>query len=341
MPRKILRLLLALAAIFALAMLALIVFTAGGPPAHTALPNPNGYDDFLKAASRLNGKPGDAPNLDHDGLRALVSTNGETLRLIRLGLGRQCALDTESAVTNLSGTLSDLGTFKRLAQLLVAEGRLAEMEDRRADAAQSYVETIRFGNEMSRGGFLICRMVGIACEMVGFTPLSKLAPRLKPEEAHRVMLELERSDETAIPWSEVLRNERRLTSYELRKGFNPVTWVGWVMNLRAARRVSQSVERKHERAQTHIRLLVAELALRCCRSEQGRPPNGLEELVPTYLRRVPADPFSGRPMVYRLQGTNWLLYSVGEDRADDGGMPAGRSLSSDIPKGDIFYDSPF
>ena len=81
--------------------------------------------------------------------------------------------------------------------------------------------------------------------------------------------------------------------------------------------------------------------LRCYQSEQGRAPTGLEQLVPQYLQRVPSDPFSGRPMIYRPQGTNWLLYSVGEDGVDNGGKRSGRPGSGAVTKGDLFYDSPY
>jgi hypothetical protein len=87
-------------------------------------------------------------------------------------------------------------------------------------------------------------------------------------------------------------------------------------------------------------LLTAELALRCYQSDQGHPPSGLNELVPKYLERMPSDPFSGKPMVFRTTGTNWLLYSVGEDGMDDGGQRAGRPVSGVVSKGDLFYDSP-
>jgi hypothetical protein len=98
---------------------------------------------------------------------------------------------------------------------------------------------------------------------------------------------------------------------------------------------------RHKKVVAHERLLVAELALRCCRSEQGQVPTGLEQLVPKYLQRVPLDPFSSSPVIYRPQGTNWLLYSVGEDGADDGGKRVGRSVSGTVTKGDLFYDSPY
>jgi hypothetical protein len=172
MPRNIRNLLLALVAVFVLVMLTVLFWAVGRTPPPSPLPNPNGYDDFLKATALLPGGWGDTSTLDHDGLRAWVSTNSESLRLLRVGLA-------------------------------------------------------------------------------------------------------------------------------------------------------------------------AELALRCYQSERGRVPMGLEQLVPHFLQRVPADPFSGRPLIYDPTGTHWLLYSVGEVGVDDGGKPVGRSVSGTVTRGDLFNDSPF
>jgi hypothetical protein len=324
--------------IFVLAVLTLVVFTAGRPPTSPPLPNPNGYDDFLKAAALLTGDVGNASTLDHDGLRALVSTNAESLHLIRQGLSRGCSVPTDSAMTNIAGVLADLPNLKSLARLLSEEGKLAEMENRNADAAQSYVDTIRFGNEISRGGFLINRLVGIACEAIGDTALSKLVPKLKPEEARRVVAELEKIGSAQVTWDEVRRNENRFAQYQLGKGFNPISWV---MTRWGAWHSRQRAKMRDKKILAHLRLLTAELAVRCYQSEQGRAPTGLEQLVPKYLQSLPQDPFSDRPVIYRLQGTNWLVYSVGEDGVDDGGKRVSRSVSGTVTRGDLFYDSPY
>jgi len=338
MPRKIRMLLLAMGVIFLLAVLGFILSTAGRPPASPPLPNPNGYDDFLKAAALVSSDIGNAATNDHNGLQALISTNAETLRLIRLGLSRNCSVHTDLVMTNIGGELNDLAGSKRLAQLLVQEGRLAEMEGRFADAAQSYVDTIHFGNEISRGGFMINRLVGVACEAIGDTPLSKLVPKLKPDEARRVIVELEKIESAGITWEEVRRNENRFARYQLSKGFNPITFV---MTRWESWQARQRAEMRHKRIVAHLRLLIAELALRCYQSDKARAPTSLEQLVPGYLQRVPVDPFRDNPMIYRVKGTNWLLYSVGEDGVDDGGKPVSRSAIGVVTKGDLLYDSPY
>lgn len=336
MPRKARTLLVALAVIFVVAIMTALFLPVGRPPAPPPLPKPNGYDDFLKATTLLRGDVGYASTLDHNGLWALVHANSESLGRLRLGLTRQCALPADSAMTNVAGMLGDLAAMKRLAQVLAAEGRLGEMDNRLADAAQSYLDAIRFGNELSRGGFVINRLVGIACEAIGDTPLSKLAPKLSRAEAGPVIAELEEMERAGVTWEEVRRNENRFSRYQLRKGFNPLSWP---MTLWQRWRALQRAEARHKRVVAHERLLRAELAVRCYQAEQGRLPARLEQLVPKYLQRVPSDPFSGKPIIYRPQGTNWLLYSIGEDGVDDGGKRAGPSGFGAVARGDIFYDS--
>ena len=221
-------LLLAFALAAGAVLVALLALTTGRLPASSPLPNPNGYDDFVKAGAAVQGNVWEFPDFDHDSLSALVSTNAEPLRLLRLGLTRQCLMPMDSALTNDAGMMNQLARMKPLVQLLAAEGRLREMENQPADAARSYVDAIRFGNEISRGGFLITRLVGIACETIGYTPLAKLAPTLNPDEARTVLTALDKLDAGRVTWTEVQQGERRFMRYQIRKQLNPIVWVmGW------------------------------------------------------------------------------------------------------------------
>ena len=77
-----------------------------------------------------------------------------------------------------------------------------------------------------------------------------------------------------------------------------------------------------------VRLLAGEMALRCYRFDKGDVPARLEELVPSYLSRVPQDPFTGRGLYYRPQGTNWLLLSAGLAGVDTQGEPHNQEFSA-------------
>jgi len=62
-------------------------------------------------------------------------------------------------------------------------------------------------------------------------------------------------------------------------------------------------------------------------------PVGLSTLVPQYLSAVPADPFDGKPLRYKqIAPKGYIVYSIGQDRQDDGGM----ALKRDSPPGTKF-----
>src|SRR5437879_3444846 len=123
MRRRIRTVLLTTVVISMLGVLAVMLFAYGGTASRTSLPHPNGYDDFLKAHSKITGDVGGYSNLSFEELRHLVSTNAESLRLLRLGFTRTCSVPTAAAMTNIPAMMTDLPRFKALAHLLAAEGR--------------------------------------------------------------------------------------------------------------------------------------------------------------------------------------------------------------------------
>ena len=56
------------------------------------------------------------------------------------------------------------------------------------------------------------------------------------------------------------------------------------------------------------------------RANAGGLPDSLAQLVPAYLRPVPIDPFSGRELRYSKSATRYVVYSVGTNEKDDGGL---------------------
>src|SRR5438046_2068994 len=72
----------------------------GRTPKAAPLPNPNGYDDFIRAAGLMTVDLGDYRALEHDKLQSLISTNAEALRVLRVGLSRQCSIPTEFVANN-------------------------------------------------------------------------------------------------------------------------------------------------------------------------------------------------------------------------------------------------
>jgi hypothetical protein len=56
------------------------------------------------------------------------------------------------------------------------------------------------------------------------------------------------------------------------------------------------------------------------RIDHGTYPTSLDGLVPTYLTEAPKDTFSGKPLVFKPLANGVLIYSVGPNGKDDGGV---------------------
>jgi hypothetical protein len=63
-------------------------------------------------------------------------------------------------------------------------------------------------------------------------------------------------------------------------------------------------------------LAATSVALRRCRLDRGSYPASLDELVPAFLPRVLADPYTGRPPEYKRDGSGFELRVIPEQNAD-------------------------
>jgi len=170
-------------------------------PLASEFPNPNGYDDLLRASERVERRLSKITSDEE--LQLSVSNNAPALALARIGLSRECRVRLLAApmyVTNLP-------PLKTLGQAFINEGRLAENDHRLVDATRSYVDAMRLGQAICRGGTIIDCLIGIAIESLGAVNLEKLAPDLPAEarqEVAKALKELQAHRESA---DRVLRHE--------------------------------------------------------------------------------------------------------------------------------------
>lgn len=97
------------------------------------------------------------------------------------------------------------------------------------------------------------------------------------------------------------------------------------------------------RAATGHLMLATALALRGYRLEHGAFPEKLTQLVPNYLSQLPTDGFGrGEPLRYKKQGDNFILWSIGPDKKDDGGKAIQgtphRSRAYDLYSDEVLVD---
>jgi hypothetical protein len=74
------------------------------------------------------------------------------------------------------------------------------------------------------------------------------------------------------------------------------------------------------RARTDYNATLITIAVLRYKQDKGNYPESLEELVTLdYLKELPLDPWSDKPLVYRKTDGDFILYSVGWNFVDDGG----------------------
>ncbi len=72
------------------------------------------------------------------------------------------------------------------------------------------------------------------------------------------------------------------------------------------------------------------------RLAKGSLPKVLDDLVPQYIDKVPIDPFDGKPLRYKLTEPGYIVYTIGEDGTDEGGLEKDKVAQRGDP-----YDWPF
>jgi hypothetical protein len=71
--------------------------------------------------------------------------------------------------------------------------------------------------------------------------------------------------------------------------------------------------------QAQLRCAHAALAVERYRLVAKQVPNSLDALVPAFLSEIPQDPYDGKPLRYRPEGSGYVVYSVSRNLQDDQG----------------------
>jgi hypothetical protein len=289
MRKQIIRRCVIAGLVLIVALLAGLMFLSSKPPAPIPLPNPNGYDDFVKAGALVAVPNESLAKLDLETLRAQAASNAAGLRLAREGLPRECRVPVQYSQAFISAHLKDLTSAKRLAQAFQLEGKLAEREGRAADAARAYLDAIQLGVQFPRGGVLITKLVGVACESIGANGLQGVARQLSAADCREAIRRLESAEASAEPFAEMMKQEKAWS-----RGANGLTArIAGLIQLQALRAAETNALKKVQAVESTRRRLLVELAARAYELEKGQPPKTVAELVPAYLKAAPKDAVTG------------------------------------------------
>ena len=288
--------LIATAILATILLVALVIATPKLQP-EPPLPNPNGYDDFLKAITLLNANPPDWQRMQaveqHVALQKLVATNQPAVDLIRKGLTKECRM----TVWVVNGTnfphLTDLSRFKAGAQTLQAASRLALIEARTNEAAALAIDCIRYGQESTRGGVLIDALVRIAINSIGLSSLRGAVDGMDIEATRKAIAALDDVAARSESAEEVFKREKK---WARRGRFGPGGFFTQFIQAFLNRKALEKARQKFIQSETDILRTKVQLAAHAYELDQGKPPAAACDLVPQYLKAAPLDPATGKEM---------------------------------------------
>lgn len=305
-------------AVFLVLLAAAFLFIKPTPPP-IKLPNPNGYDDLVKAGQMLSG---DLPECYwswsfwsrfeepecYEETRAFLNFNSEALKLARLGLSRESRTPITYTRAYFSKHMSELASI-RLAQILKAEGNVAEKENRLEDAIQSYLDVVQLREKM-HGGVMIDTLVGVEVERIGLGSLRRLSDdQITIAQRRDLIAKLARTYANRESYNEIMTNEKKyVNAHGLKEQF------AYFATFLSRRKSEQNFEREFKSGEARVGLLLVELGLRNFNEENGHPPKTLQELIPDYLPFLPQNHF-----VYIPPNTNG--YAFGLYIKDSDGTP--------------------
>jgi hypothetical protein len=304
MKKKVLIYLVLVVVLGNLVLITMVLLGIKSQP-HQSLPNPNGYDDFLKAGQLVTVPKAPGPNPSVEELRTLVTSNAEALKLVRAGLNQECRVPIYPSPEYYAETNQMIALeCKALDMVLESEARLAEMEHRTNDALKIYLEAIRFSHESSHGGFKINAAIGEHCEAGGLGRLRQLMNGLDAVQCREAIQMLETMEEKREPIADVLDRDKKWwhNHASLSDHMKFIPTLAKDASLNPMNITTEELEKNTKERQKQARQLIIDLAARCYELEKGARPKNAADLVPAYLKSIPQDPFTGTNMVTAPKG---------------------------------------
>jgi hypothetical protein len=331
----------------ALAAAVWIALTASPKLESPPLPQPNGFDDALRAGQAIvQTKFLDAPKLDvstadAETLRPWVETNRQAVATLREAAKQPFQVPVTYDLNAITEQVNQYAPIRRAASALHAEGRLAALEGRNAEAAEAFLDLHRLGNVMGRQVPMLHFMASMAPIHLGLIGLREIRESLTAEELARVIAELEALDAASVTATEPTRLEHAFMERNVSAsmGLGGILYRAQGALARDQARVASSIAFSERSRSTARRLLLVDLALRLHRLKTGAEPDRLEALVPSILKAVPIDPHSGKPLTHRATADGHLIWSTGPDSDDDQGNPPLKRGHLPTANGDFTLDS--
>lgn len=287
------------------------------PPLEVTLPEPNGWFELVAIGKEFGETtiPWDTmqPPPTRSTYRAFTEAHPEFLSRVRAAV----ELPHHPLLT-LDDSFEGAQNLRRVSSALGAMAEHARREGDFDEAAEILLLIFQVAEVAAQHGLVFDLLNAGAFESEAGDALNALLPDLSPATCRGIADEVlaydaRREDVGLVLARDEVEEYHRYGIYGRLRA-----------SLRRRERMTQefpTYEYIARRYTARSRLLAVYAALSAFQLEQGHAPQTLAELVPDYLPAVPRDPFSTGELVYRLKSGGPVVYSIGPDGVDRGGVP--------------------
>lgn len=272
-----------------------------------------------------------------DDARAFVARNAKALALAHELARSESEVDAEYYSAEWS-QYNITPEFDTLAHALEFEGHLFKAEQKHERAVRTFLDIMWLAQIALRRGDLSHCIGSTGIEENGRNLLLAMRTDWAPDECRAVIRQLNELDQGRAATNGILA----CTRLHWEHGGN---WKWRLHSIFVSLPFYNFYEDEgtwpylHLMASAKTRLLMADLAIQAYEDEHHALPERLEDLVPEYLPAVPLDPFAPRQLTYFRDGAEYMLYSVGYDKFDNGGVSLDFAITANMEEWDVLLAS--
>lgn len=300
-------------------------------PTEPPMPDPNGYGLLVELAKQIDttALPGNDPDAATPAqLQQYLRDNAAVFAALAaaLELPSQPAIDYRAM--DRPTRYADL---RSLFFIWSAAAKAAASRGDDAQAVSYYINNIRAGNVCANGGLAIDELVGNAMTSDSIDQIRMLLDRLTEPQLAALQVQLRQVMAGREPIELIIQRSQLHERLSMGWGGRLLLWLE-ARGL-AGFDVTTELPRLRAHHDAQIRLLLAACAVERHHLGHDAYPESLDILVPDYLESIPPDPLGVGNLKYRLTDSGYLLYSVGRNGIDDGGVPP--TQQADYEDGDL------
>ena len=158
-------------------------------PPPIPMPTPNAYVEMVNLGATIQN-PIDVDEADESTLVSFVDAHASVLEELNKTVDHDSVVPIRYEMTS-QPSLDRLSVVRNILRLRMAEAKLAAMQNRHADAANSYHKLIVAARQSQRGGFMLHKLTGAAYERASWEAIAELSDKLTANEKTTLLQKLQ------------------------------------------------------------------------------------------------------------------------------------------------------